>query len=157
MNPSIILAEFRAKSWFLLRYAVAGAIGGAIQTVVLYVWVTVLDLTNTYLWGVVVGFAIALCASFVLQKYWTFRDRSRDTTHRQFVFYTIFALCSLGLNTFLLYESKMILESYNLDFFRVWYILAEIAIVAGIAGMSFVANYLITFRAHAPGSGEIVE
>jgi putative flippase GtrA len=132
--------------WFLVRYGVVGVLGGVLQTLTLYVWVDMLRLEGQYLVGAVLGFCIALAVTFTLQKYWTFRDRAREETKRQFLIYTTIALINLGLTVGLLHVSKLLLEWAGLDFFRVWYLVAQIVIIVVLAGASFVANYFITFR-----------
>jgi len=130
----------------LVRYLISGLAGGAIQTVFLYMWVDILGWESTFLTGVVVGFLIALVAVFLLQKYWTFRDRSHEGSRRQFAWYTAVALCNLWLTTYLMQVAKAFVESQHGDFFHIWYLLAQVAIIGVVAGASFAANYLITFR-----------
>lgn len=134
------------KPWFLVRYGIVGATGGLIQISVLYFWVDVLRLEAQYLIGAVLGFCAALLVTFTLQKYWTFRDHTHTEVQRQFTTYTFIALSSLGLNILLLHSSKIVLEHFGLDFFQVWYLVAQISIVVLLAGISFLANYFLTFR-----------
>lgn len=135
-----------SKFWFLMRYGIAGAIGAAIQTLALYVWVGVLHLETNYLLGATVGFCIALIVTFTLQKYWTFRDHAHTELQRQFVMYTGIALISLGLNILLLHMSKLLLERLGFNFFDMWYLVAQLAIIGLLAAMTFIANYFLTFR-----------
>ena len=135
-----------ASLWFLARYGIVGVIGGVLQTLTLYCWVDLFHLSNHYLWGVVFGLCIALIVTFTLQKYWTFRDHGHVEVSRQFLLYTCIALASLGLNILLLSASKLALELSGLNFFHVWYLLAQIIIIGIIAGLSFTANYFATFR-----------
>jgi putative flippase GtrA len=144
-----------ATFWFLLRYGIVGAVGGALQTLTLFVWVSTLHLETLYLFGAGVGFCVALTVTFALQKYWTFRDHSRTETRRQFLIYTGIALLNLGLNVLLLHMSKLSLERAGLDFFDTWYVVAQIAIIVFLAAASFAANYLITFRTSPPVGGTL--
>ncbi|HCR52232.1 TPA: hypothetical protein DIV48_01120 [Candidatus Kaiserbacteria bacterium] len=130
----------------LIRYGVAGMTGALIQTSTLYIWVDVFHFEDWYLVGAVVGFHLALLATFALQKYWTFRDRAYAGIRRQFFFYTIIALASLGLNILFLHTSKLFLERLGFDFFHGWYLLAQVGSIAIVAATSFVANYSLTFR-----------
>ncbi len=132
--------------WFLLRYALVGISGGVLQTATLYVWVEILHLQAYYLSGSAVGFCLALMLTFTLQKYWTFKDYEQTLFERQFIWYTLFALINLGANILLLRTSKLALEALGLDFFHVWYLMAQIGIIVTLALLSFVANYFITFR-----------
>ena len=136
----------KSNYWFLLRYGIVGVCGGLIQTATLYVWVEIFRLHSYYLLGAVAGFCTALAVTFTLQKYWTFREYSRERAKRQFFFYTLFALTSLGLNVLLLHLSKLVLEALGFDFFDLWYLAAQVCIIGFIAALSFIANYIITFR-----------
>lgn len=141
-----LLTRITSKYRLLLRYGIVGVVGGAIQTLTLYLWVGVLHLEAFYLFGAVVGFCAALLVTFTLQKYWTFRDHENTEVQRQFVVYTGIALASLGLNILLLHMSKLLLEYAGLNFFDGWYLFAQIAIIVLLAGASFIANYFLTFR-----------
>ena len=132
--------------WFLLRYGVVGVSGGIIQTATLYIWVELLHLQAHYLIGATVGFCLALAITFTLQKYWTFRDYAHTQIKKQFFSYTFIALINLGLNISLLHFSKIVLEALGLNFFHIWYLMAQVSIIATLAALSFVANYFITFR-----------
>ena len=145
MPPARLPSDAYARLWFLFRYAIVGITGAVIQTLVLYAWVSVLGFYEHYLLGVVVGFCIALAATFTLQKFWTFRDRSMHRTSRQFSVYTGIALGSLGLNMLLLVGARRLLEALQLDFFHGWYLAAQVVIIVFLAGVSFVLNALITF------------
>lgn len=136
----------RANFWFLLRYGLVGVCGGVLQTATLYVWVEVFRLHAHYLFGAVIGFCLALSVTFTLQKFWTFRDYARAQMQRQFFYYTFIALVSLGLNVLFLHLSKLVLETLGFNFFNIWYLVAQGAIIGLIAILSFLANYLVTFR-----------
>jgi putative flippase GtrA len=142
------LKELVRRYSFFLRYAVTGLTGGALQTFLLYVWVSLLGLKDYYLWGLVVGFCITLVVTFNLQKYWTFGGRPQQhRTHRQLMMYALVALGNLGLNTVLLYWSKQLLDSLGFNFFHLWYLAAQVAIVFVVALASFAVNYSVTFKA----------
>lgn len=132
--------------WFLLRYGVVGVLGGVIQTTALYIWVELLHLQAHYLIGATAGFCLALAVTFTLQKYWTFKDFLHTQVKRQFFSYTFIALINLGLNASLLYLSKLVLEALGLNFFHIWYLMAQVSIIVILAALSFIANYFITFR-----------
>lgn len=136
----------RARIHLLGRYLIAGATGGAIQTLGLYLWVSVLGLTADYLWGVVIAYCVALVVTFVLQKYWTFRDRTHTMLARQMVSYTAISLGNLGINTLILYLGKVLLEAAGFDFFHGWYLFVQVFAVGVAALAAFLANYHVTFR-----------
>jgi putative flippase GtrA len=132
---------------FLVRYGVVGLSGGLIQTGVLYVWVDVLHFEQQYLLGAITGFCAALAVTFTLQKYWTFQDYTHTEVRKQFVTYTLIALATLGLNILLLQVCKSVLEHFGVNFFHIWYLVTQVVIIGILAGLSYLANYFITFRA----------
>lgn len=117
-----------------------------IQIVGLYIWVSVLGFTEQYLWGVVVAYCISLVVGFVMQKYWTFRNYSHEVVVTQICWYTAVSLFNLGLNAFILDMSKLILESRGINFFHVWYLVAQVFAVGMCAIAGFLLNRSITFR-----------
>lgn len=146
MDVRGLFKAHRARILFLFRYGISGVVGGAIQTLFLFFWVSVLGLERTYLFGLGLGFVLALAVNFVLQKYWAFRDNERNRTSRQLLSYTVVALSGLALNALLLAGAKGVFELYSFDFFSGWYLLAQIAIVGIVAIFNFSMNFLFTFR-----------
>jgi putative flippase GtrA len=132
--------------WLLMRYGAAGAFGAFVQTFTLYVWVSWLHLEHVYLLGAVLGFCIALVVTFLLQKYWTFRDHSMHRTYTQLFWYSVVALLNVSLNVGLLAFAKALFTAAGINFFHIWYLIVQIAIVVFASGVSFVLNYFFTFR-----------
>ncbi len=135
-----------AKLGFLMRYGISGLIGGAIQTVFLYIWVSALGFSRTYFLGLVFGFVIALVVNFILQKYWTFRDRQTHHTSRQFLLYGAIALAGLALNIGLLAGARILLESLGVNFFNGWYLVVQILNFCIVSAFTLCMNFLFTFR-----------
>src|SRR6185436_4502499 len=149
MNVRSLVLALRGRFWLLLRYATAGAFGAFVQTFLLYVWVTLLGFHETYLLGAFFGFCVALIVTFLLQKYWTFRDRTTHRTHRQLFWYSVVALINVAINIGLLALAKEIFFALHIDFFKGWYLVTQAAIVVFASGMSFILNYFFTFRGTA--------
>ena len=141
-----LFIRHRTHLYFLVRYGISGALGGLTQVVVIYLWVSVLGLQSHYLWGAVVGFAIALVQSFAMQKYWTFRDHSHDMVGRQIFFYVLASLFTLGLTTVLLHTGRVFIENLGYNYFHIWYLVVQVCTVLIAAVFSFSANWFITFR-----------
>jgi putative flippase GtrA len=138
--------ERKNRILLLMRYGASGIFGIIISIFVLFVWVTLLGWEETYLLGVGTGFILALAVTFILQKYWAFRDSESSRTPQQLLSYSIVAVLGLVLNTGLLAGAKKIFESLPLDFFDGWYLIAQIGIVILISIFNFCMNFLFTFR-----------
>jgi putative flippase GtrA len=140
------ISSHRSRIALIVRYGIAGGIGAFVQTGALYVWVSLLSLEEHYLWGAVVAFVVALVITFLLQKFWTFKSVTKGQTRRQFSLYGVIGVCSLILNLSLLHVAKFLVEGAGFDFFRIWYLVAQVGIVGTIACLTFLANYFLTFR-----------
>lgn len=84
-----------------LRYLMSGGTAAAVNFLFLYIFTELFGVY--YLVSVVLAFLIAVVVSFVLQKYWTFQDRSKDMMHKQAMVYVGVAICNTILNTFLVF------------------------------------------------------
>ena|SRR3989344_5679501 len=121
---------------FLLRYIISGGIGALIQ---LSTDVIMVEFFNkNYRYGVVIGFFIALCITFLLQKYWTFREQSRTKIKLQFAYYTAIALLSLAGN--------LSLTTFFVERMSLHYLFAHIVTIGIVVGGSFLLNNFLTFR-----------
>ncbi|MGA3193329.1 MAG: GtrA family protein [Candidatus Bathyarchaeia archaeon] len=83
------------------RFLVAGATGAAIDLGLLFVLVHIFGFW--YVASVTAACIVAYGASFVLQKSWTFRDRSLDRVPAQAAWYFLVTVANIGLNSLLVY------------------------------------------------------
>jgi len=151
------MLALRERFWLLLRYGVAGAFGALVQTSALYVWISILGLESTYLFGAFIGFCLALAVTFLLQKYWTFRDHTTHRAHRQLMSYAMVAVVNVTLNIVLLALAKESFFLAGIDFFHGWYIAVQVVIVGIASGVSFILNYFFTFRRETNAIEETLE
>lgn len=140
----------RERAFLVIRYGLVGLCGAAIQVGAFYAWVSILGLESHYLLGSAASLALALITTFTLQKYWTFRDSEASRAPMQFASYATIALGNLVLNLLLMRGAKEAFEAYGVDFFGGWHVVAQAAIVLFVAGLSFLANYFVTFRKAKP-------
>ncbi|MES2059982.1 MAG: GtrA family protein [Patescibacteria group bacterium] len=91
-----------------------------------------------YISSSIIAFLSAFMISFVLQKFWTFEDRSRDTIHKQAFMFFLTVLIGLCVNTALLY----ILVEYA----GVHYIFAQIVSGIIVAVMNYFAYQKFIFH-----------
>lgn len=83
------------------RYIISGGTSAVVDLALLYFLNTKLQFH--YLPAAMIAFSFAFCVSFVLQKFWTFRNHSTEGIHGQAAIYLGSSLFSLGLNTLLMY------------------------------------------------------
>lgn len=133
---SIELLERLKKYDRVFRYLIAGGIAFLINIVVLYALTDILHIY--YMISTVGAFLVAFGVSFVLQKFWTFRDHSRDQLHVQLPLYLGMQVANLALNAGLMYAL--------VEFLHIWYILSQTIITTVLAAVVYFVNKLYIFK-----------
>ena len=133
--PDIVIQHAK-KHQQLGRFLIAGGSAFAVNIVVLY---TLTDILHVYyLISTVIAFMVSFCVSFILQKFWTFRDHSRDQMHVQMSLYLGMQLGNLVLSAALMYAFAWYLH--------LWYISSQVIISIGLAITSFFINRAYIFK-----------
>lgn len=119
----------------LIKFLISGGISALTSFSSLYVFTEFFNIW--YLFSVVIAFFLALLASFLLQKFWTFNNRDREKAGLQFVCYSILALLNLTLNVSIVY---FLVEKIGL-----WYMFAQFFAESFIALESFFVYKFVIF------------
>ena len=85
----------------IIRYILAGGIAVISNLAILFICVHYFKLW--YLAGAIVAFCFAVMVSYLLQKFFVFRNYSRENMRTQFLNFFIFNLVMLNVNTLLMY------------------------------------------------------
>jgi putative flippase GtrA len=119
------------------RYIFSGGTAATVNLAALYALVDFFGLY--YLTGAVLSFIIAFVVSFLLQKFWTFRnfEKKTDVVQKQVVWYFGIALFNLCLNTTFIY--------FFVEVLYVWYMLAQFISSGLIAVLSYFLYKLFVF------------
>jgi putative flippase GtrA len=117
------------------RFLLAGSTGAAIDLGLLFVLVRVFGIR--YMVSVFVAYVVAYGASFVLQKSWTFRDRSLGRIRAQAAWYFLVTAANIGLNSLLVY---LFVEKAGIDY------LAAQAVSAALIAVESYFIYRRIFR-----------
>ena len=91
----------RFLKWRIGRYLVSGGTAAAINLGLLYILVSLLHLW--YLGATVIAFVVSFVASFILQKFFTFMEGSRERIPFQLGVYLGIILANLLVNVFLMF------------------------------------------------------
>lgn len=120
----------------IFRFLLSGGTALLTDLAVLYLFTDVFGVW--YLASAVIAFIFAFFVSFLLHKFWTFGDHSREDFHTQMSMYFFITVINLALNTLLMY---LLVEKIGLQ-----YIVAQIAASALIAVGSFFTYQRFVFR-----------
>lgn len=119
-----------------IKYLIAGGLASLADLVLLFIFTDWFKLW--YLFSAILAFCFAIFLSFSLQKFWTFREDSRDRIYQQFTLFFSVAVVNLVINTVLIY--------LFVDFIHLWYILAQIIASGLIAISSFIIYKFLIFQ-----------
>jgi glycosyltransferase involved in cell wall biosynthesis/putative flippase GtrA len=119
----------------IVKFAFSGAAATVIHFLLLFVLTDVFQVW--YIISTIVGYIGGFFVSFTLQKFWTFRDRSRRWRQQVFLYFLV-SLTGLGANVAMMYVL--------VDNLRVWYLLAQLITVCFIAIGNFIVYRLIIFK-----------
>jgi len=111
----------------IIRYIFSGSITSLSVFLLLYSLVQILNIW--YLTASIVSFYFGIIVSFIMQKFFTFRNHSIKRIHLQFSFFIIFNIFMLGLNTLLMYAF--------VDLLGFWYLSSQVCITAFAACINY--------------------
>ena len=117
------------------KYAIVGCLGTAIDMGSLYVFVEFLHIH--LLLAAAMSFILAVINNFILNKYWTFQNKSSNI-RKQFIKFLIVSITGL-----LLTELFMALFVYDL---KIWYMASKLITSGLVLIWNFLANKYWTFK-----------
>lgn len=127
----------------VLRYIFSGLIASLAMLVSLVFFREVLGIW--YLYASTMSFIIGFTTSFILQKIWTFKNRSKSNVHKQFALFLIVSLINLGINGLGMFVL--------VDIVGVWYFFSQILVTTFIAVSSFLIYQAIFQGKTKPENG----
>lgn len=111
----------------ILKYLISGGIGITVNLLLYRILVT--NAHFGYLLGSVVAVSCSTVLGFLLQKFWTFEDRSRERAPVQFGLYACIAAGNIVLNTGIVYPL--------IKWMGLFYLVAQALAAATVALWSF--------------------
>lgn len=121
------LKNYIMKHRVISKFVIAGSSAAGAQLLVLYILTDIFGMW--YLFSAVCAFIVAVLVSFSSHKWWTFRDRHRESMHRQFTLYLAIQITNLILNIAFIY--------ILVDILGVWYLVSQAIISLILAVVSF--------------------
>ncbi|MCX6719201.1 MAG: GtrA family protein [Candidatus Taylorbacteria bacterium] len=125
--------ERHPKKTKIVRYIISGGTAAAVDLVLLYILTDLIGIW--YITSSILAYLVAFMVSFTLQKFWTFRDHSRNNIHSQAVIYFIVTSLNLGLNTLGIFAFVHYLSFH--------YLIAQIVVSVIIAMESYYVYHFI--------------
>lgn len=113
----------------IFKYVVSGGSSACVNLGTLYLLTEYAHVH--YLQSAVVSFIIAFFISFLLQKFWTFKDMRKEVVHWQMILFLGLSLINLLVNTLFIYSL--------VEYVHLWYLAA--AVVSG--ALLAVSNFFI--------------
>ncbi len=113
----------------IMRFLIAGGIATVINLALLYILAEYVGLW--YVLAVGVSFACAFAVSFVLQKYWAFRNTDAVKVKTQLPAHLSIALCNMFFDMALVYGA--------VEYLGMWYLIAQVIASAIISIESYFA------------------
>lgn len=118
------------------KYIISGGTAAFAEFLILYVFTEFFGIW--YIYSVLIAFLFAFCVSFIMQKFWTFKDKNTNKTHKQAAFYLFISVVNLIVNVIAIY--------ILVEVFELWYMLAQVLIAGVTAIYSFLIYKFIIFK-----------
>lgn len=121
-----------------IRFSIVGVCNSIID---FSLYITLLSFNVYYLAAHGFAWMVAVCFSFVMNKYWTFRSFEHKVIMQQYTKFFIVNAVGLGLSTMLLY--------FFVDYLNVSKIIGKILAIGIVLFWNFFMNKLWTFQRSA--------
>jgi putative flippase GtrA len=123
----------------LVRYIISGGSAAATQIGLLILFTDVFGIW--YITSTTMAFCVAVFVSFLLQKFWTFQNKTRHNMHIQAAGYLVVAVIGLITNDLLLY--------FFVEYFHLHHIVGQIIGSGLIAILNYFLYRSVIFK-HRP-------
>lgn len=128
------MSKFEIKN--LIKFAIVGAIGTIENLLILFFLTDLLKIY--YIFSAIVAIFLSVLSNYLLNKWWTFREEIKDRILKKYIQYVLLYSASLLVNISILYVL--------VEFFQVWYIIAELCAIICAFFMNFFGSMLWIFK-----------
>jgi putative flippase GtrA len=129
----------------MLRFGLVGGLNTLVDLAILncLLWLFPTDRTFSLLAYSSLAYSIGAINSFLLNKYWTFRQRQK-TTSRELVRFALATLFGTGWSTLILWLASLVLHPYLVSP-TIWANVSKVIAIGGTALISYLAMRLWVF------------
>ena len=120
----------------LIKFAIVGTIGTVINISILYLLTEFFNLY--YIFSEIIAFIVSVLNNYILNKLWTFQEKIQEKIIRKYFKFSLVCLVSLLLNITVLF--------ILVEYFYIWYIMAEIIAIFCAFLINFSGSRLWTFK-----------
>ncbi|SPF37040.1 membrane hypothetical protein [Syntrophobacter sp. SbD1] len=124
------------KRFIIAKYLVSGTTAASVHLGL--VWVLTHYLGVHYLLSSTIGFSLAVCVGFTLQKFWTFENPSLIHMPSQVAKYLGVGVTNLGINAIMMF--------ILVDKFSFWYLFSQVIACGAVTFSNFVVYTLFIFK-----------
>lgn len=117
----------------IAKFCLVGGISVLIGYIILYVLTEYVSFW--YLASSIIAFFVSNTISFMLQKFWTFKDTERKNIYKKFVLYMIVTIVYFLINTAGIYTIT--------EYFHIYYILSQIIMTIILSISSYFTSRII--------------
>ncbi len=114
----------------IMRFLSAGGLGVLLYYLILYILTDIADVW--YMVSAVIASVVNYGSNFVLQKFWTFKNKNTINIYPQVGKYTVLMVSFFVANLFLLY----VLVEYA----HLWYLAAQVIVTILLTAISYLAS-----------------
>lgn len=120
----------------IFKFLCTGATGVTVNLTTLFLLADIFDMH--YLAASIIAICVSTVVGFLLQKYWTFEEHSRDAAGKQFTLYVAVASLNILVNTLIVFTL--------VDFVGLHHLLAQFIGAGVVAVSSFIIYSKVIFR-----------
>ena len=130
------------------KFVIVGFINTAIDFVILN---ALMYLANIYKGPEIIifnaiSFTVAVINSYMMNKYWTFGDKSREGAAKQFVEFLIVSIVGIILNTAIVYGVTTLIQPMFGLGIKLWANFAKVMATAVVLGWNFIGYKFFVFK-----------
>ena len=123
----------------LVKYCIVGCLMAVANTILLYYFVTILNLY--YVYAAIISYLVLLLFSYILNDIWTFRLIKKHRYNiwwKRLALYYCIAFSGICLNTLFLYIFT--------EYFKIYYIFSSLIAIGLVFFWNFFINISVTWR-----------
>lgn len=130
------------------KFVIVGFVNTAIDFAVLNL---LMYLTNIYKGPEIIifnaiSFTVAVINSYIMNKYWTFGDKSREGAAKQFVEFLAVSIVGITLNTAIVYGVTTLIQPMFGLGIKLWANFAKATATAVVLGWNFIGYKFFVFK-----------